>query len=229
MRRVALAVLAVMMAAMAPRAGAQQQDQGYQARRAQLLQELDSTQKALGNLRGERTDLAARIDNVMAQLAQQRALVLTLSGEQGALLKLDSLLTIAQDQLGDQHERLVALGDALKQGTGAMLVVLFRADSGGGAGVQGGSLAIDGAAPVARTYTTAAASALGVGAVDEVFRGAVLPSTHKLAFTATVNGQPTTQTVEVSTAGDAVTYVQFTLRNGQLVPTTWTSRGTTPF
>jgi hypothetical protein len=44
-----------------------------------------------------------------------------------------------------------------------------------------------------------------------------------------VNGQPMTQTINVSAAGETVTYVQFAIRNGQVVPTTWTSRGTTPF
>jgi hypothetical protein len=38
-----------------------------------------------------------------------------------------------------------------------------------------------------------------------------------------------TQTVNVAAAGESVTYVQFAVRNGQVVPTTWTSRGTTPF
>jgi hypothetical protein len=35
--------------------------------------------------------------------------------------------------------------------------------------------------------------------------------------------------VNVNAAGEAVTYVQFAYRNGQLTPTTWSSRGTTPF
>jgi len=44
-----------------------------------------------------------------------------------------------------------------------------------------------------------------------------------------VGGQALTQSVTVNASADQVTYVQFSLRGGQLVPTTWTSTGTTPF
>jgi hypothetical protein len=68
-----------------------------------------------------------------------------------------------------------------------------------------------------------------MGAVDQLYRGDVLPTSHTVTINVTVNGQPITQTIDVSAAGETVTYVQFAIRNGQVVPTTWTSRGTTPF
>jgi hypothetical protein len=67
------------------------------------------------------------------------------------------------------------------------------------------------------------------GAVDQLYRSNVLPTSHTVVLQITVNGTPMTQTVNVSSAGETVTYVQFAVRNGQVVPTTWTSRGTTPF
>lgn len=235
MRRLALAALTAIATILPLQVWAQgtqtsqdPQDVSYREKREQLIKELEQTQKSLSDLKGERAQLSARIDNVMARLAQQRALALTLSSEQNALVQLDSVLTGAQDVLASQHDRLASLGDALRQSQGGMLVVIFRADSATGT-MGNASLAIDGAAPVQRSYSSTAAGALRLGAVDEVFRGTVLPMAHKVAFTVDVNGAPVTNTVDVATAGDAVTYVQFALRNGQLVPTTWTSRGTTPF
>lgn len=229
MRRLALTALTAIAVILPLRAKAQDADVSYREKRAQLIKELEQTQKSLNDLKGERANLSARIDNVMARLAQQRALALSLSSEQNALVGLDSVLSGAQDVLASQHDRLASLGDALRENQGGMLVVIFRADSGANGGIGNASLAIDGAAPVERTYSSTAAGALQLGAVDEVFRGTVLPMAHKLAFTVNVNGTPVTNTIDVATTGNAVTYVQFALRNGQLVPTTWSSRGTTPF
>ena len=229
MRRTALAGLVILVAAIPVRARAQQDDASYKEKRAQLVNELSSTQKSLDQLKGERLQLATRIDNAMAKLAEQRAQQLVMSKEANALLQLDSLLTSAQDNLASQRDRLTQLGDAVRRSTGAMLVVLFRGDSASGALPASATLSIDGATPVARSYSSTAADALKLGAVDEVFRGSVLPTTHTVNFTVNVNGQPMTQSLSLTAAGESVTYVQFALRNGQLVPTTWTSRGTTPF
>jgi hypothetical protein len=65
--------------------------------------------------------------------------------------------------------------------------------------------------------------------VDQLYRSDVLPTRHSVRLQVTVNGQPVVQTIDVNTQGETVTYLQFAVRNGQLVPTTWTSRGTTPF
>lgn len=227
MRRLALAVLAaatVMPGRMAA------QDTGYAEKRQQLVKELESTQGALQQLRGERLQLAARIESVLAQVMEQRAQQLMLSDEQTALRSMDSLLTAAQDNLADQHGRLLALGDAVRQRGGAVLVVLFRADSSASQdAVQSASLTVDGTDAATRNYTETSRGALRLGAVDEVFRASVLPTAHTVVLSLSVNGQPMTRTVSVSASGSSVTYVQFALRNGQLVPMTWTSKGTTPF
>jgi hypothetical protein len=67
--------------------------------------------------------------------------------------------------------------------------------------------------------------------VDQLYRSNVLPTTHTVSVTVTAGagGQPITQALTVNAPGETVTYVQFTMRNGQLVPSTWTSRGTAPF
>jgi len=228
MKRVALAALATIAVAMAAPLAAQETTYGQ--KRQQLVQELETTQRALQELRGQRLQLAARIENVLAQVTEQRAQQLMLSSEQSALRQMDSLLTAAQDNLGEQRDRLMTLGDAVRRRTGAVLVVLFRADSSTNREeVANAALTVDGTSAATRTYTETARSALRLGAVDEVFRSSVLPTAHSVAINLTVNGQPLTQTVNVNVSGDAVTYVQFALRNGQLVQTTWTSKGTTPF
>jgi septal ring factor EnvC (AmiA/AmiB activator) len=228
MTRIALAALAAAVTVIPCRMHAQ--DASYTQKRQQLVKELESTQSALQQLRGERLQLAARIENVLAQVMEQRAQQLLLSNEQSSLRQMDSLLTAAQDNLADQHGRLLALGDAVRQREGAVLVVLFRADSSTTQdAVQSAALRLDGADAATRTYTQTSRGALRLGAVDEVFRANVLPTAHTVVLALTVNGQPVTQSVNVNASGESVTYVQFALRNGQLVPTTWTSKGTTPF
>lgn len=228
MKRLALAALAAVVFIVPVRGQAQDQV-SYAEKRKQLVQELESTQKQLTDLQGQRLQLAARIENVLSRVAEQRAQTLMLSNEQSSLRQIDSLLLAAQDNLAGQRDRLTTLGNAVRNRSGAMLVVLFRADSASGEPVQSATLSIDGGSTSARTYSAVANSALHVGAVDEVFRGNVLPVSHALTFTVTADGKQLTGTANVTAATQAVTYVQFALRNGQLVQTSWSSRGTTPF
>jgi hypothetical protein len=150
--------------------------------------------------------------------------------ERDALIQLDAVLTASQDNLLAQRERFRSLGDAVRRRTGAVLVVLLRADSAAqGQTVTDARLEVDGAVAGTRTYSPAANEALKLGAVDQIYRSDVLPTRHSVRVQVTVNGQPVVQTIDVNTQGETVTYLQFAVRNGQLVPTTWTSRGTTPF
>lgn len=228
MTRGVLTVLAAI--AMALPATVAAQDATYVQKRQQLVKELEEAQRQVQELRGQRLQLAARIDNVLAQVTEQRAQQLMLSNEQTSLRQMDSLLTAAQDNLGDQRDRLMTLASAIRDRSGAMLVVLFRADSSTTRdAVQSATLMVDGTNAATRTYTETARGALRLGAVDEVFRANVLPSAHSVVLSAMVNGQPMTQTINVTASSASVTYVQFALRNGQLVQTTWSSKGTTPF
>ncbi|MDQ4080890.1 MAG: hypothetical protein M3125_09045, partial [Gemmatimonadota bacterium] len=205
-------------------------DEAYERRRAELVRELETTQQRLSELRGQRVQLQARIENVLAAELERRAQALMMTTERDALIQLDAVLTASQDNLLAQRERFRSLGDAVRRRTGAVLVVLLRADSAAqGQTVTDAQLEVDGAVAGTRTYSPAANEALRLGAVDQLYRSDVLPTRHAVRVQVTVNGQRVVQTIDVNTQGETVTYLQFAVRNGQLVPTTWTSRGTTPF
>lgn len=205
------------------------QDAAYRTRREQLLRELEDAQKRLETVRGERVQLQARIENAIALQLQQRSQALLLSNEATALQQLDAILTSSQDNLVAQRDRFLAISEGVRRRSGSVLVVLLRADSSAAQTITSAALSIDNAGGEPRTYSADANRALSLGAVDQLYRANVLPTAHAVALQVTVNGQPLTQSVNVTAGGDAVTYVQFSVRNGQVSQTTWTSRGTTPF
>jgi hypothetical protein len=206
------------------------QQQAYEQRRAELQRELEESQKRLAELRGQRVELSTRIENVIARMLEERARALLMTNEQNALQELDAILTSSQDNLLAQRDRFNALGDVVRRRGGAVLVVLLRADSSTGNQLLGQvTLQIDREQVATRSYTVTSNNALSLGAVDPLYRSNVLPTAHTVNLTASVNGQSLTSSVDVTAAGAAVTYVQFAVRNGQIVHTTWTSRGTTPF
>lgn len=233
MKRMVMAALAAVLMVLPALAAAQEQtfqQQAYQQRRQALMRELEAAQKQLAESRGNRVELAARIESVIAQLLEQRAQQLLMSNETSALQQIDSILTASQDNLLAQRDRFAAIGDAARRRSGAVLVVLLRADSSAQTQLlQSASLTVDNVPAESRTYSVAANSALRIGAVDQMYRADVLPTSHTVTLTVSIEGQTLTQTVNVAAGEQAVTYVQFAVRNGQLVPTTWTSRGTTPF
>ncbi len=233
MKRMVLAALAAVLMLLPGLAAAQEQtfqQQAYQQRRQALMRELEAAQKQLAESRGNRVELSARIESVIAQLLEQRAQQLLMSDETTALQQIDSILTASQDNLLAQRDRFAAIGDAARRRSGAVLVVLLRADSSTTTQLlQTASLTVDNVPTESRTYSVAANNALQIGAVDQMYRADVLPTSHTVTLQVSVEGQTLTQTVNVAAAEQSVTYVQFAVRNGQLVPTTWTSRGTTPF
>ena len=233
MKRMVLAALAAVLMLLPGLAAAQEQtfqQQAYSQRRQALMRELEAAQKQLAESRGNRVELSARIESVIAQLLEQRAQQLLMSDETSALQQIDSILTASQDNLLAQRDRFAAIGDAARRRSGAVLVVLLRADSSTTTQLlQTASLTVDNVPAESRTYSVAANSALQIGAVDQMYRADVLPTSHTVTLQVSVEGQTLTQTVNVAAAEQSVTYVQFAVRNGQLVPTTWTSRGTTPF
>jgi hypothetical protein len=234
MKQFAVAAL-LTMSCLLPAVAAGQQptetpaQQAYKNRREQLVKELQNAQKAVAEIRGERVQLQTRIENVIAEALRQRAATLMLSNETKALNQLDSVLTLSQDNLLAQRDRFTLIGDAVRRRTGAVLVVLLRADSTQNQLIQSASLSVDNAQTEQRTYSVTANSALSMGAVDQLFRANVLPTSHTVTLSTIVNNQPVTQTMTVSVPTESVTYVQFAVRNGQIIQTTWTSRGTTPF
>jgi hypothetical protein len=211
------------------RADSAAQEDAYDARRAVMVKELQDTQNKLSELRSQRVRLEARIENVLAATMQRRTQQLLLSKEQTALLQLDGVLASAQDNMMAQRDRMRSLGDAVRRRTGAVLVVMLRADSTPPGTLGEASLQIDNVVATTRSYSQTAALALQTGAVDPLFRSEILPATHTIELRLSLGGQSVMQGLNVNAAAETVTYVQFTVRDGQLVPTTWTSRGTTPF
>jgi cytochrome c556 len=203
-------------------------EQVYEAQRMALIKQLQATQDQLSQLRGQRVALEAEIDNALAQTTAKRADQLLMSTEQSALVDLDKTLSTAQDNMQSQRDRMSALGDAVKRRSGAVLVVLLRADS-SQTSPTAVAMSLDGGPSDTRTYSAIATEALSKGAVDELFRSAVLPLAHTVDVQVTVNGQSVTARASVNAQVNVVTYLQFTVRNGQVVPNTWTSQGTTPF
>ena len=231
MKRIAVAALVTMTLLLPAVAGGQEtpQQQAYKNRREQLVKELQNAQKAVAEIRGERVQLQTRIEAVIAEALRNRAATLMLSNETRALNSLDSVLTLSQDNLLAQRDRFQLIGDAVRRRTGAVLVVLLRADSTQSQLIQTATLSVDNAQAQSRQYSVTANSALSLGAVDQLYRANVLPTTHTIVLSAIVNNQPVTQTVTVNVPTESVTYVQFAVRGGQIQQTTWTSRGTTPF
>jgi hypothetical protein len=153
-----------------------------------------------------------------------------MSNEQTALQQIDAMVTGAQNNMLAQRDRMRSLGEAVRRRTGAVLVVVMRADSSQQTqSIATIELTVDNGAPVSRSYSGTANAALERGAVDELYRAEVLPTSHTVKVTVTVDGQPQTQTMNVNATGEAVTYVQFAVRNKQVTSSSWTSQGTTPF
>src|SRR4051794_6001016 len=128
-RRVLFAVAAALaLPIAATRTALAQTDATYKAKRDQLSKELAETEKALADAKGQRVQLQARLESLIAQAMQERAQTLLLSNEQTALQQLDALLATSQTNLQAQRDRFVTLSDAVGARTGATLVVLLRAD-----------------------------------------------------------------------------------------------------
>jgi hypothetical protein len=225
---VALATLA--LPAVAPRAArAQTSDEAYKAKRQQLSRELEQTQKQLTEAKGQRAQLQARLESLIAQTMQERAQALLLSNEQTALQQLDALLSTSQTNLLAQRDRFATLTDAVNARSGATLVVLLRADSSNAQTIQSAVVTVDSVAGQPRTYTAKASGALARGAVDQVYRAPVVPTNHAVAIQVTVDGRTLTSSATVPATRQSVTYVQFAVRNGQVTSSTWTSQGTGQF
>ena len=153
-RRVLVAAAAVTLALpIASRAARAQTDATYKAKREQLAKELDETQKALADAKGQRAQLQARLESLIAQAMQERAQTLLLSNETTALQQLDALLSTSQTNLLAQRDRFATLSDAISARTGATLVVLLRADSSNAQTVQSAIVSVDSVQGEGSTFT----------------------------------------------------------------------------
>ena len=60
--------------------------------------------------------------------------------------------------------------------------------------------------------------------MDEIYHSNVLPATHAVTLTMSLNGSSVTKAVSVDVPTGAATYVQFTVHAGQLMLSTWINR-----
>ena len=177
------------------------------------------------------------LEQLVAEEAQRRAniarvLLITnaqVAVQQEALRNLSDQLYVSEHLVDATHGQLALAAEALRKQPSTMLSVLFAADSLSATQVGGLALSIDGASTALSTVNDTTRTAFRVGAADELFRGAVLPTPHTIVLTTTVNGQPQQLVARVRALGDAVTYVQFAIQDGRLVQTSWASRTPNPF
>jgi F0F1-type ATP synthase membrane subunit b/b' len=230
-RTILTAFVCVVLAGLASATTAlgQTSDAEYKAKRDRLAKELEQTQKELADAKGQRAQLQARVESLIAQAMQERAQALLLSNEQTSLQQLDALLSTAQTNLAAQRDRFALISDAVSARTGATLVVLLRADSSQTQTVQSAVVTVDSVASEPRTYSGQASGALARGAVDQLYRSPVIPADHAVSVQISVDGKTLTSATTVPATRQAVTYVQFVVRNGQITSSTWTSKGTGPF
>lgn len=222
---VAATLATLVLPAISARNAHAQTDAGYKAKREQLTKEIEQTQKELTEAKGQRAQLQARLEKLIAQTMEERAQALLLSNEQTALQQLDALLSTSQTNLLAQRDRFATLTDAIESRSGATLVVLLRADSSRAQTIQSAVVMVDSVPSQPRTYSEKASGALARGAVDQIYRSPVVPTEHTVTLELSVDGRTVNSSARVSASRQAVTYVQFAVRNGQVTSTTWTSQG----
>jgi hypothetical protein len=224
MKRAALAAL-IALAIVVPAAGAQD------TTRVQRQTTGDTTGRAAAAPPG------TPLEQLVVQESQRRAniarvLLITnaqVAVQQEALKNLSDQLAVSEQLVGATKGQLTLAADAMHKQPSTMLSVLFAADSTSAPQIGGLVLSIDGANTALRTVNDTTRTALRVGAADEIFRGAVLPTPHTIVLTTTINGQPQQLVARVRALGDAVTYVQFAVQEGKLVQTAWASHISNPF
>jgi|SRR5579862_4172748 len=203
-------------------------EEDYLAKRQSTMSDIRATERKLAELRTQRIQLESRVESVAARATEQRANELLLTHQTTALRSLDSVLTSSQDNLLAQRDRFLTLGEAVRRRAAAELVIIVRVDSSAQPQrFDSASVQVDSTPALVRRYSPGAIDALNSGAVDELYRANVLPATHVVSLAVFANGAPSLKGANVDVPTGAVTYVQFSVRNGQLVLSTWSSRSAT--
>jgi hypothetical protein len=190
--------------------------------------QLKTLQEQLDVTRKQRLELEAQLEKELATEISQRAQMLAMGGEMGALQRLEQLLDSAQARLLVQRDRIRLLGDAARTPGASVLVVLLRMDQ-VPAGELGTVLMMDGVTAGTRTISAEQNRTLIAGAAEELYRGEVPASNHRMLLQVAGKGLSAGTSIEVPSAPQQVTYVEFTLRSGTIVATTWTNVVTAGF
>lgn len=183
---------------------------------------LRDLQAQLDLARKERLALEAKLEKELADEIAARAKGLSMGTEVDALQRLEALLDSAQARLLVQRDRIRLLKDEALPTDRAVLVVLVRADA-LPAGDVAAVLTLDGAVIKSQTYKPDATKAIAAGAADELYRADIAPADHKVNVQITGKGLNANENVSVPVAPKHVTYVEFALKGGKLVTSTWTN------
>jgi hypothetical protein len=173
--------------------------------------------------RRQRLALEAQVERQLASGIAERARTLAMSNEAAALQRLEALLDSAQARLLAQRDRIRVLRDAARLGDKAILVVLVRSDVAPD-GELGASVLLDGAQAKMTAIPAERTRSMGSGTAEELYRGEVTPSTHRVTLAVTGRGLNLTESLSFPVNPREVRYVEFAIRSGRLVPTTWTAR-----
>jgi hypothetical protein len=198
-----------------------------QQKPADPAKQLKSLQEQLDLTRKQRLELEARLEKELAAEIAQRAQMLAMGGEVGALQRLEQLLDSAQMRLLVQRDRIRLLDDAARTPGASILVVLLRMEA-VPSGEVGTAMLIDGQPAGTHTLSVEDVRTLAAGAAQEMYRGEVPPSGHKVVLQVAGKGLNTGATIDVPPAPKQITYVEFTVRNGAMVTATWTSGASSP-
>ena len=184
---------------------------------------LRALQDSIESMRKQRLQLEAATEKVLADSISARAKRLAMGGEVGALQRLEILLDSAQTRLLVQRDRIRVLKDASQQTDQAILVVLVRVDA-LPPGEVAAVLLVDGVQLKTVTFKPEQTKSMLAGASEEVYRGDIAPSDHKVLIQLAGKGLSTGDQIAVPASPKAITYVEFVLKGGKLASTTWTSR-----
>lgn len=193
-----------------------------QTKPAEQNKQLKSLQEQIEITRKQRLELEARMERELAAEIAQRAQMLAMGGEMGALQRLELLLDSAQARLLVQRDRIRLLDDAARTPGASILVVLLRMDQ-APSGELGSAMVIDNGATITKTLNADAVRALAAGASEEMYRGEVPPSMHRVQLQVAGRGLNVGAIIETPPAPKQITYVEFTVRGSTLVSATWTS------
>ncbi len=195
---------------------------GAQQKPADPGKQLKSLEEQIEITRKQRLELEARLEKELAAEIAARAQMLAMGGEMGALQRLEVLLDSAQARLLVQRDRIRLLDDAARTPGASILVVLLRMEQ-VPPGEVGTALAIDASTTTPHTISPESGRTLAAGAAEELYRGEVPPSGHRVSLQVAGKGLNVGQMIQVPPAPKQITYVEFTVRNGVLVAATWTS------
>jgi hypothetical protein len=177
--------------------------------------------------RKQRLALEAAVERQLATGIAERAKSLSMSNEIGALQRLETLLDSAQIRLLAQRDRIRLLRDAAMQTDKAILVVMIRMDA-APQGEMNAAVIVNGATQKSATVTAEQMRAMVAGGAVELYRAELPPAEQRVTVNFLGGAINLTESMTQALTPGQVRYIEFAVRGGRIVPTTWTSRSAPP-